>query len=292
MIHTYSLASDFPNNKVDQYSLREAILADASILIALDRIDVFPNGDYDRVDIVFKAVLSAGDITALDAVVTAHTGEVVNAVDMVSINLAESDDGVLKTMPQPMHVGYHLCDRDILLNTSMMTDSFKDVKVNSATNAREDWGEMTLKGVYKDDNGTMVECVDQADADLNAILTVWDFLANDQTVDKNPIDIDIRGGELYPDSAVASAASRFEDQIYVVVAPDVPAVMGGSIRFFDGYINTLNGGHLSSISPAATNIDPSLMTAAGVARVYIYHGAGKKYNHVLRLIMYRPFGAF
>jgi len=68
--YTYSISDDFPNHKVDVNRLTMEILGSA-IVTALDYI----NTSGDDCDIWFKDELSAGDITALDAVVAAHSGE-------------------------------------------------------------------------------------------------------------------------------------------------------------------------------------------------------------------------
>jgi hypothetical protein len=55
--------------------------------------------------------------------------------------------------------------------------SCEDLKINIETLKEVTWGELTLVGVYKDSGGAMAECSDQADADTNAILSVWEYTA-------------------------------------------------------------------------------------------------------------------
>lgn len=67
---TYSIASDTASGVVSPDALTQEIDDDATITTALDRIDTAG----DVLDIHFVSALSAGEITALDAVVAAHAG--------------------------------------------------------------------------------------------------------------------------------------------------------------------------------------------------------------------------
>lgn len=67
---TYSIASDTASGAVLPDALTQEIADDATITTALDRIDTAG----DVLDIHFTAALSGAEITALDAVVAAHTG--------------------------------------------------------------------------------------------------------------------------------------------------------------------------------------------------------------------------
>ena len=67
--YTYIL-SDFPNNKYNSDTLSEEII-DASLNSTLDRID----GTKSEANIFFTSDLSAPDVSALDYVVSVHTGE-------------------------------------------------------------------------------------------------------------------------------------------------------------------------------------------------------------------------
>lgn len=68
--YTFSVSVDFPNHKVDSDRLTLEIRA-STIVIALDYIET----DGDECDIWFKDELSAADVSVLDAVVAAHSGE-------------------------------------------------------------------------------------------------------------------------------------------------------------------------------------------------------------------------
>lgn len=68
--YTYSIATDTANAAVVGSNLQQEIGADATITIAVDRIDTAG----DVLDVWMKAALSAGEITQLGVVVGAHDG--------------------------------------------------------------------------------------------------------------------------------------------------------------------------------------------------------------------------
>lgn len=68
--YTYSIQNDFPNHKVATDRLTQEIQQSA-IVIALDYIST----SGDNCDIWFKDALSVGDVTILDGIVAAHSGE-------------------------------------------------------------------------------------------------------------------------------------------------------------------------------------------------------------------------
>jgi len=70
--YTYSISSDFPNQKVNAGRLTQEIAA-SSITITLDYI----NTDSTNCDIWFKVDISAGEQTTLDSIVDNHSGEII-----------------------------------------------------------------------------------------------------------------------------------------------------------------------------------------------------------------------
>ena len=68
--HTFSIADDFPQAKVDPTRLMREIRADATITIALDRIDTAG----DVCDVWFRDTLPAEQITSLGVLGAAHSG--------------------------------------------------------------------------------------------------------------------------------------------------------------------------------------------------------------------------
>ena len=299
--YTYSIAADLPGGAVNILTLRQEIQA-SSIVIALGGIQINPLGnDTDRLDIIFKDALSTGDKTTLDGDTTGPAGGLLathdntptSQVDSVSIEgVVEGPENSLRVYPAPNRTGYYLCDRDIKLYTSKVTtaDSVEDYKVNLSTKVQEDWDEAILIGCYKDDGGGgYTECADQADADTNACLSIWDFHPHDQTADKTPINYDLKGGAL---ALVGGLQGLAEDKhlhrIYAVVAPNI---LG--IRFFDGYMEPYEGGgEMSSINPLAVFLDVGQSPELSRLRLFIYYPKGVGQTYIFRVIMFRPLNTF
>lgn len=298
--YTYDVTNDLPGGAVNPSRLADEIRA-SSIVIALERIDL-SGGAKDGVgrytggslDVVFKDALSAGDKTILDGdVMTAPAGGLLAAHDnSASASTPQrTEDGIALTQPQVQTLGWQLCDRDIKLVTCTFgAGSVEDLKVNMTTLAEEPWEECALVDVYKDDGaGGMTPAVDQADADVNGILSVWDYCAKDQTQDpKTQIDYDIRDGGLITDPDIP-ASECYDHRAYAIGAPDLHTV-NSFVRFFDGYLGAQPDGRVEAKSPQAKRMSVQQSLAAGVMRIYVYHPAGAKRTHVLRLVTYRALG--
>lgn len=206
------------------------------------------------------------------------------------------EDGVAYATPKPSSYGMQMNDRDFRVSTCVLTDAFEDKKFNPATKQEEDWGEMSLNGVYKAD-GTAV--ADQADADANGVLSIFDFCAK-LPADASLITYEMRDGILYVDPSIfvdpatPTYAERFGHRAYAVIAPDIPGSLGGSIAVFDGYLGGTPDLRVEALSPQAQVLDVSGPGGpAGVLlRLAIFHPAGSKLHHVMRLVMYRAPGTF
>jgi hypothetical protein len=296
--YTYSLTADFPDDAINSTKLASEIGA-SSIVTALDRIDV--SGDV--ADVWFKDVLSAGDKTTLDGDVSAPAGGLIAAHDSTpnpsetqSVEVTNQprmrEDGTLYAVPKPSSFGLVMCDRDIRINTCMVTTAtaVEDLKMNTATNKEESWGEMSLVGVYKLVAGDMVLCTDQADADANGVLSAWDYHAK---AGGNPIAYEVRDGLVYVDAALP-ANEVWDHRAYAVGAPAIPPAYGGSIALFDAYMGSNPDNTIAALSPQATVLDPGGPggAAASTVRLYIVHPAGSKLSHVMRLVTYRAPGTF
>lgn len=300
--YTYSISGDFPGSAVNVLKLADEITASA-IITAIARVQGNPDGDdTDRIDIVFKAPLSTGDKTILDGDTSAPAGGLIAAHDntptvfdneVVITGSTSGPENSVRVYPAPNRPGYYLCDRDIKVKTSVYDSalSFEDKKVNLTTLKQENWDEVTSVGCYKGDNDVgFTLCDDQADADVNATLSVWDFWPHDQTVNKTPIGYDLKGGAL----AVIGTLQGDKDlhRIYAVVAPNIPGAYGGGIRFFDGYLEPYEGGELSAVSQLAVFMNTTASTEATRLRLYIYYPPGATQSHIFRVIMFRPIGTF
>jgi len=279
--HTYSIATDTANGKVDHDTLKKEIEAPSSGVIYGLAIPMIVTVN-DVLDIYLKD--NAEDMyDELLAVVNAHQGE----------STAEQPEAFA---PQQSREGFRLCNRDFLLNTAIFDgiDSFEDLYVNPADNKRYDWGEMSFMGCYKKDltesSEPMILCTDQADADANAILSVWDYVPRNLS-DGSPTDIDILGGGLWVDKDLQGAnnAELLEHQVYVISAPNIPSSLGGRIKFFDGYLLPYKDRQMQAQSSRAIPLDAT--GAGGVEggriRVWLYYPAGKKQSHIFRLNTFR-----
>lgn len=295
--YTYDVTTDFPDGKVNtgRLSMEIGTSSIVTAIAALSGADgTVANGvrTGGTVTITFKDALSAADKTTLDGDVAGPAGGLIAAHNNAPTPLEDpqkDEDGVLLIKQQPQKVGLLMCDRDIQLNTCVVdaAGSLKDKKVDVPTRQEVDWNEVSLVGVFKAD-GTA--CADQTDADVNGVLSVWDYTAIDQADGTTKIPYDIRGGALRVDGAIPVTTEAFAHRIYAVAAPDLG--QANLVRLFDGYIGMLAGDVLEVFSPAAKHLDPAVHPLASVLRVYIFHPAGAKRSHVLRLVTYRGAGTF
>jgi len=175
--------------------------------------------------------------------------------------------------------------------TGGVSNSVSDVKINPTNYTKSAWCELQPVGVFKSDGGGgYVECTNQGDADTNACLSIWSYVANNQTT-RAPQVIEIRDGLIYVDPTISDS---LEHQSYAVGAPQIPAVYGGQVLQFDAYLKFYKGSVLGATSPQAEALDPNGPggRAAAELRIFIYYPAGTKNTHVLRLVTYRPPGTF
>jgi hypothetical protein len=164
--------------------------------------------------------------------------------------------------------------------------SLDDVKIDPITFQKGEWNEVQQIGVFKLEGGNYVECADQADATVNAVLSVWRYQPHCPNTGEL-IGAEIRDGFLIVDETITDS---YEHQAYAVAAPHVPGSVGGAVVQFDAYLRFYKGKQLGATSPQAKALDPN--TAAGPAgaelRICIYYPQGTQNNHVLRLVTYRP----
>jgi len=227
---------------------------------------------------------------SVSIVETIHKGqvEVENTVD-------KEDHDPVRVVVAPGRTGYRMCDRDIKIITAKMGDeSFEDMKVNMADNVRIGWGEVTVVGVYKDDGAGGYElCADQTDADSNACLTILDFHPDDQEATPTKTVYEIQGGTLWVDDSLPNDANKWEHQVYVIVAPNIPKAMGGGVRFFDGYLYPYKGNWMQTNNTLAIELDPAQSIEVSRLRVWAYYPAGAgSHTHILRLRTFRPTSTF
>lgn len=293
--YDYSVSGDFPEGAINPAALADAIRASA-ITVAFERVDTAG----DTASVWFKAELPTADETVLDGLVAAHDATP-TPNDTVQVEVTnqplQREDGAVYAVPKPSGFGLVMCDRDFRLNTCIVDPaaSLEDLKFNTLTNKEEPWEEMTLVGVYKLDGGNMVLCADQADANVNGILTAWSYCAKNQQADpKTQINYEMRDGMLYVDPNLDDANEGWDHRAYAIVAPQIPPHLGGSITVFDAYLGG-NPNHLvEALSPQATVLDPAGPggPAGAELRLYVVHPAGSKLSHTMRLVTYRAPGTF
>ncbi len=301
--------SDTLNDQVAPTALKNTIEATGSgISIQLESDPTITVVDsVPTLQLVFKSQLPgdpAGEKAVLDAIVAAHDGVEITVIEQVEIanSPVKREDGVVYSVPKPSSFGLVMCDRDFRINTSIFDsdDSLEDLKINPSTNKEENWNELSLHGVFKDDGGgNMVACTDQADANANCIASAWDYCAK-LPVDQSLINYELRDGLLYVDPGLAAdwdamtEEEKFGHRSYAMIAPEIPGAVGGSVAVFDSYLGISPNRTVSALSPQATVLNPSGPGggAAALLRLTIFHPPGSKLSHVFRLVTYRAPGTF
>lgn len=136
--YDYDLQLDFPNSKVSADRLSLEIKNSEEILVALDRVDVALATD--DVTVVFKADLSTGEKTALDSLVSVHTGEPLADPDA----LKKDVEGRLLTSPViPSGGGFRLVTHNFCDACSWWQGS---VEVEEATTSTQDQLSYVIEG--------------------------------------------------------------------------------------------------------------------------------------------------
>lgn len=276
--------SAFLNYAMNSFRLRREIEASPIVTqLAADPSLTLIEGEYVAI-LTFKADLSADDQATLGALVGAHSGAPLPRTQKTA-------DGVVLVQPQVQTQNWQLCDRDIKIVTCTVdaATAVEDLKINLATLQEEPWDECALVGVYKDGGeGSNVPVDDQADADTNGVLSVFEYKALKQNANpKTAIPWEIRDGGIITDPAIP-ANERFSHKLYAVGAPDL-APLGYAVRFFDGYASAQPDNRIESKSPQAKRLDP-IVPGANVMRFYLFHPAGAVRSHIIRIVTYRELG--
>lgn len=264
--------------------------------------------------IIFKDALPAGEKTILDGDTTAPAGGLLAAhdttpdeADPTPVALPDTGPrgplGELRMYDPPNRPGYYANNRDIRLRTATLSDSFIDKGQNLLTYKQYDWDEITLVGVKKWENGVpevddLVDCDNDGDAALNAVLSIWDLHCHDHSdpdpANCNIIPIDLMGGRLCVDAILEEP--RGEHVFYAVAMPEIPAIYGGKIPFFDAFLD--REPVLESISDKAIGMDPvspidgSPLPGMTKIRFFIWYPKGETQEHTLQLLLFRQLGTW
>lgn len=192
---------------------------------------------------------------------------------------------------QPGRTGYYMNFRDFRLNTATYAaaESFEDVRVDNSTNKRVDWGEMSFVGCYKgDDSVGYTLCTDQADADANSTLSIWDYCANDQKDPPSPLDIDLLGGIFWTNANLpGTGEDLWKHQVYVCIAPNIPRSYGGQMTFFDSYLYPHQGKTFTCSNTISASLNPAVSVEAARVRIWVYYPTGQYTSHVIGFKIYR-----
>ena len=306
----YSQAGDFPGGKCNAGNLTDDLLESTALVTALRPGPVSVSGDV--VEVWFNSEPVAADVTEVDSLVAAHdsTPKPRQPITEDGTPIVHQDGprdsktGLPIVHPLPYREGVSLCDRDVLIKTCIVdgVEAVEDVKCDATdSRKRKSWGEAVLVGVFKgDDSSGYSTCADQADADASGVLSVFRYYAKAQDGSGDPIDYDIRGGEMWIDDVLdvldvleeVDPAKKWAHQVYVTALPDLPAAVGGSVRMFDAYLYPYRGNWIETINPVAMLLDPlvagppanPLLTTVELA---VFHPPGSKNEHVFRFLTYR-----
>ena len=236
--------------------------------------------------------------TGCDVVITFGTdsnGDLIVPTALELVNLVNSDLSIAHYYMQAMPNGTGQSPAGTTAKVSLaggVTTSHEDLKVDTATFKEKSWNELALYGVYKDDGaGNMVPCANSQDAADNAILSVWDYAALHQTTHEL-LTYEVRDGFLIVDPTIDQVNERWDHRAYVIGAADIPAVYGGSILLFDGYLGPAPNGVVDATSPQTSVMNPSLGPGTSSIRLFVYYPKGSTLKHVLRLVTYRAPGTF
>jgi hypothetical protein len=223
--------------------------------------------------------IDTDSITALDTI----TDE-----DVHILNTIDADKEPIRVVQAPGHTGYYMCCRDVKLRTAVYaaSDTFQDLRVNPATNKRENWGEMSHVGCYKLENDAYVQVASQTEAETDAVLSVWDYIANDLAETPTPVAIDFKGGGMWIDPTISDS---WEHQVYAMLAPNIPPEMGGGIRFCDAFLLPYKGTWVESCNSICMLMDPTGPAGQEAVRlrIWIYYPTGEQKDHVFKFLTYR-----
>lgn len=211
---------DYPYTKtpVNLTKLEGEIEASA-IVIALAHIDFTePN----ELVVFFKGALSEGDETILNGLIIAHDGAATPAEAPVPRD--SNNSPIMRT--KTTQVGWHFQPRYITFTTAKY-GSLHNRKSDTIT----DYGDATLR-FWKIVANAWVELALDDYADADAFQTAITAECTITTTDwYGTFDFDIRGGVF-----VLGPAPVAPTWGYALMAPDIPAHLGGSVPFLDGGI--------------------------------------------------------
>lgn len=249
------------NKLCDSARLSQEI-ASSAIVTAEDHIET---SSAPATHVFMKDALSSGDEATLDQLVADHVNTPLpeNEVLIVSLDGPADTDGSQIVRPKVTQTGWHFEPRCLTWTTSTHKSMFNE-DIDGA-----DIGDAVIKffsGSGEITQGELSDETFQALLDTDCIRTIMDFYPT--------YDMEVIAGSFCKLNDPANPAWA-----WVTIAPDIPAMYGGSVPF-------LNGGYPLHIYPAGERIpldgrgskmlayDP--VYASNKTRVTIKHAAGEK----------------
>lgn len=243
---------DYTKSPVEPTRLEQEIDA-SSIVTALDHITTVGSD----LAIFFKAALSGDDKATLDSIVSAHTGAPLSYPTLVTLNAPGDSDNSPIFRPKTTRTGWHFEPRSL----DWWTSKFKSLynrKYDTATVAGgTDIGDATMR-FFDSSNTELTQGDSESDSDFQTRLTANCVMT---WMDWEPhYDYDIVGMFFQIRNPSADPPAYF----WLIIAPDIPANLGGSIPL-------CNGGWNLSFFQDRTSFDAD---GKGVKTLYysnIYH---------------------
>lgn len=192
-------------------------VAASAIVIALERIDT--NGS--AISVYFKDSLSEDDILILDYLLAEHDGDI-----PASLDPPLDSDGSLIVRPKTTKTGWHFEPRSLDFVTakrkSLYNKKFDTFTISGGT----DIGDGVIR--FFDSSGTeLIQSLEESDIDFQTRVTDSCVVTY---VDWEPhYTFDIKGLFFQIKNPPTTPA-----YLWVIAAPDIPAVLGGQVCFGNG----------------------------------------------------------
>lgn len=265
----------------DSDRLKQEIEASA-IVTAIDHIET---GSAPEVTNVYmKAELSGGDEIILDGIVDEHVNTPLpdNEIKTVSLDVPKDAEDAVLTRPKTTRPGWHYQPRWITFTTSLFGAAALH---NKKADAITDYGDAALR-FWKKVGGAWVELLRenyltdlayQLALTTECTITTMDWWAQ--------FDFDIRGG-IFLNGPRAIAPSYG----YIVIAPDIPAHLGGSVPFLDGGVPLHlmdDYGHISQDAGTVKSFAFDAVYKSNKIRLIIDHPIGTQVDLALAFQIYK-----
>jgi hypothetical protein len=258
----------------------ELEVASSAITVALARVTIDAGTD---VSIVFKAELSSEEVTILNNIVSAHTGDPMHIDNLVKLDTPMNDEGKPIFVRSMTETDWHYSPHALDYYTSTYKSLYNRTEDGGTIAAGTDCGDAVMRFFDADDNEIMHGGYEEADEEYQARLTA--------SCTKTVIDFekttpyDIIGCMLYVESTPDATA-----YMWVTVAPDIPKEYGGSKSLMGRGMNLKMMGrpmypHLF-FAESCSRIMPDPVYRSGKIRITVKHQPGQAIGLQNLFIMY------